>query len=592
MFSCFGPVLVTSAPTPKLTYNWEETTYHFALNRVWNGDSEIINFTGTYSDTKVSSHSFYNSINNTMIEETRTTYYNANYSAFNNKTIKGYIDIVMDLDVYRVDVDYGKSVKLIWMALKEGSFNVEYYREDWEEDFEFVEDNFQEIESQFTKTNLTSMEVIDTWSESYNTTGGFNMTVNREPYSSSEYTLYEVDFSMPIVLVMQMFTTKNKDRIAWAELFYDYIIYNDKDGDGIYSAGETSNPSSSGFSLKDSDEYVGKLMPQAINWRTYKESVNRFTNETTNSTRHTIFPYDKTVSEIASTIQFTPPTLIDNTVSWDVNYPQFPVVGVVLDRDKSMDEWYIPKENATYDLSSPGDFSYQFDYNLNETQADLDFTLNMSKISNEELYNATQGYGLSLPHYNYFLASFDINEVNPKELTVLSDIFAFESNGTTVAEFNLLNPAKKNYKLFDYPQIGMDTDMESYGGSVHKLLISNSELMANPERPFLNLLYTLEEIVATDPTFTIVDDLYRIETQNYPVWNGEKLSHDPTFTIFYEDQRTEEAPPDDPDPTPSTPPGIPGFDLFVVVGLISAIVVIQALTLKKRFNVNKNRIKN
>ena len=591
MLSCFGPVLVTSAPTPKLTYNWEETTYHFTLDRVWNGDSSIVNFTGTYSDVKTTSHSFYNESENTMLRETRTTYYDANYSAFNNKTIKGYIDIVMDLDVYRVDVQYGKSVDLIWMALKEGSFNVEYYRENWEEDFEFIEDNYQEIESDFTKTNLTSMEIIDTWSESYNKTSSFNMTIDREPYATNDYTLYDVEFSMPIILVIQMYTSKNKDRIAWAETFYDYIIYKDGDGDGIYSAGETTNPSHSGFSLRTSDEHVGVIAPQAVNWRTYEETTNILSNITTNRTRHRLFPYDKTVSEVASTIQFTPPTLTDNsTVSWDINYPQFPLMGAVVDHDKPMDEWYIPDVNATYDLSSPGDFSYGFDYNLTDSQANLDFTLNMSKISNPELYNATQGYGLSLPHYNYFLASFDINEVDPKELTVLSDVFSFESNGTTVAEINLLNPAKKNYTLFDYPELGMDTEMEAYGGSVHELLVSNSEQMANPAKPYLNILYTIEELVAADPTFTVVDDLYKIETQNYPMWSGEKLSHDPTFTIYYENQATEETPIDDPDPDPIIPE-IPGFDLFIVVWLVGAVVVVQILIQKKRINANNDQIK-
>lgn len=584
VLSCLSPILVLGDPVPTVDYSWQETTLHFSLDRVWDGDSNIINFTGTYSDVINTMHSYYNGTDNTKVREARTTYYDANYSVYNNKTIEGYIDIVMDLDVYRVDVQYGKSVELIWMALKEGSFNVEYYREQWEEDFSFVEENYQEIESDFTKINLSTMEVISTWSESYNKTESLNMTIDREPFETHDHYLSDVEFSMPIVLVMQMYTTQNKDKIAWAEMFYDYIIYKDKDGDGIYSAGETDNPSHSGFSLRTSDEHVGVIAPQAVNWHTYKETTSIITNITTNKTSHRLFPHDKTVSEIASTIQFSPPSLTDtNIVSWDINYPQFPLMGAVIDHDKSMDEWYIPDVNATYALSSPGDFSYQFDYNLSESQADLDFTLNMSKISKEDLYNATQGYGLSLPHYNYFLASFDVNEVDPTELTVLSDIFTFESNGTTVAEINLLNPAKKNYTLFDYPELGMDSQMESYGGSVHKLLVSNSEQSANPQSPFLNLLYVIEEVVAVDPTFTVVDDLYKIETQNYPVWNGEKLSHDPTFTIYYEDQSQEgeETPPSGPDTA------IPGFDLLFVVTLVSAVAVLQMLRAKKRIRDDK-----
>ena len=576
VLSCFSPILTIADPVPSINYSWQEESFQFTLDRVWTGDSNIINFTGTYSDIIVNKFSDYNDTDKTILRETRTTYYDANYSVFNNKTIKGYIDVTMNLDVYRVNVQYGKSVQLIWMALKEGNFDVEYYLEQSEEDFSFIEENYQEIESEFTKTNLTSMEVIDTWSESYNKTESLNMTIDREPTSEYQYTLYDVEFSMPIVLTMQIYTTKKKDRIAWAEMFYDYFIYKDKDNDGIYSAGETSNPSQSGFSLRTSDEKCGAISPQAVSWHTYKESTIKFTNLTTNRTSHRLFPHDKTVSEIASTIQFTPPTLTGDTVSWDIKYPQYPLMGALIDQDNHPSTWYIPDINATYALSSPTDFSYGFDYNINETEANLDFTLNMSKIGNGDLYDAVQGYGLSLPHYNFFLASFDVNEVDPTELTVPSDIFTFESNGSVVAAIDMLNPVKKNYTLYDYPELGMDTLMESAGGSVHTLLVSSHEQMANPEEPFLNLLYKIEDIVAADPTFDVVDSLYKIETQNYPVWSGESFSHDPTFTIYYEPQEGDQEPPTTPPPTT-----IPGFNVVLVVAISSAIFAVKLKKFKK-----------
>jgi hypothetical protein len=139
----------------------------------------------------------------------------------------------------------------------------------------------------------------------------------------------------------------------------------------------------------------------------------------------------------------------------------------------------------------------------------------------------------------------------------------------------MLNPAKKNYTLFDYPELGRDMQMESTGGSVHTLLVSSHEQKANPEEPFLNLLYNIEDLVAADPTFDVVDSLYKIETQNYPVWNGEKLSHDPTFTIYYEEQTEEE--------TPTTPDAsILGFDVFIVLAFASTVVVILLAKQKKR----------
>ena len=575
MFSFLSPILTLADPVPSINYNWQEENFQFTLDRVWTGDSNVINFTGTYSDVITTKFSNYNETDNTMTRETRTTYYDANYSIYNNKTIKGYIDITMNLDVYRVNVQYGKSVQLVWMALKEGSYEVEYYLEQSEEDFEFIEDNYQEIESQFTKTNLTSMEVIDTWSEDYNKTENINMTVNREPTTDTQYILYDVEFSMPIVLSMQIFSTKNNDRIAWAEMFYDFIIFKDKDNDGIYSAGETSNPSHGEFNIQVSDESIGRISPQVVDWRSYRERTDLATNITTNRTSHYVFPHDKTVTEIASTIQFSPPNQVGDTVSWNIEYPQYPTAANVIDHDKNPSSWYLTDPNSTYDLSSPGDYNYQFDYTINDTQADLDFTLDMSKISNDSLYDAVQGYGLSLPHYNFFLSSFDINEVDPTELTVPSDIFTFESNGTLVAAIDMLNPAKKNYTLYDYPEMGTNTLMESGGGSVHKLLVSNHEQMGNYGNPFLNLVYSIEDIVAADPTFDVVDSLYKIETQNYPVWNGEHLSHDPTFTIYFEEQTGEETP-TDPDAS------ILGFDVFIVLAFASTVVVIILTKQKKR----------
>lgn len=589
VLSCFSPMLVLGDPKPTLDYSWQETSYDYSLFREWNGNSVVINHSDTYLDEFSAILFHYNKTEGTYIKETRTHYYTGNYSYFSNETVKGYIDIDMNLDVFRVDIEYGKSVDMIWMALKQGTLTMDYLTEQYEKDYSYVEEYYMDIEREFIKFNATTSDIINIWTETSNETGVLNMTIDGDPINYDSFYSYDLEFSLPLILVMQIYTTNKGDKIAWAESFYEYIIYKDKDGDSIYSAGETSNPSTSGFNLYSSNEMFGVVRPMAWDIQIYQEREHPVPS---NGTIHQILPFDKTVTEIASTIQFTPPSINeDNIVTWNVEYPQFPINAFVTDDVKPPSEWYETNWNATYQEMSPGDFNYQFDYNLTETQANLDLTLNLSKISDESFYNATQGYGLCLPHYNFFVTSFDINEVDPIGLTVPSDLFTFESNGTTVAEINMINPVKKNYTLYDYPELGIDTQMESKGGSIHKLLMTDSEQNANAGNPFINLIYTIRDIVEAYPEFTIVDDLFHLETQNYPLWNGEKLSHDPTFTIYYENQGTEETPPDDPDPTPSTPPGIPGFDLFVVVGLISAVVVLQALTLKKRFVANRNRIK-
>ncbi len=596
VFSFFVPIFVagqeTAAPPTTPTYSWQETTFDYSLFREWPGESNIINHSDVLSYVFNTSAYSYNQSEQTFTREVRTHSCDGSYSYFSNTTTKGYIDVDMSLDVFLVNIQYGKAVDMVWVALKQGNLQMDNFLEQYEEDYSFFENYTMVTEKEFTKFNATTSEIIDIWTEISYEANVRNITVDGDPVVSNLFNSYDLEFSLPLILTTQIFTTKHKNKIAWAELFYEFIVYKDRDGDSIYSAGETSNPSNSGFSMYSSDEFCGTVRPMAWDFQVYSETINPISNVSSNYTMNALIPYDKSVSEIASTIQFTPPTeSAENIISWNVKYPQFPISTSITDHDKDPSEWYSTPTNATHSQMSPGDFNYQFDYNLSESEANFDFTLSLPKISDEDFYNATQGYGLSLPRYNFFLSTFDIEETDQIELTIPSDLFTFISNGTTVAEVNMINPVKKNYILHDYPILGMDTEMESAGGSLNKLIMSASEQSSNAGNPLINLIYTLKDIVDADPTFTIADELFHVETQNYPVWNGEKIVHDPTLTIYFEDQGTEETPIDDPDPTPSTPPGIPGFDLFVVVGLISAVVVIQALTLKKRFVANKDRIK-
>ncbi|GAI60108.1 unnamed protein product [marine sediment metagenome] len=88
------------------------------------------------------------------------------------------------------------------------------------------------------------------------------------------------------------------------------------------------------------------------------------------------------------------------------------------------------------------------------------------------------------------------------------------------------------------------------------------------------MIYTIKDIAEADPSFTVADDLYKLETQNYPLWNGEKLVHDPTLTIYYDSQESGGEPSD-------LPGAIPGFNLAVVLAVVSAIVPIQIIKRRK-----------
>lgn len=121
LLSFFSPLFVSGQETAdpiKPSFSWQETTYDYSLYREWSGDSRVINYSDAFSDVFSANLYYYNESEQTITKEIRTHYYNGNYSFFSNKTTKGYIDVNMDLDVYRVDIQYGDAVDLIWMALK------------------------------------------------------------------------------------------------------------------------------------------------------------------------------------------------------------------------------------------------------------------------------------------------------------------------------------------------------------------------------------------------------------------------------------------------------------------------------------------
>jgi len=402
------------------------------------------------------------------------------------------------------------------------------------------------------------MILLDTWSDPEEITIGESNHTDYQPYETDYvYATEHSEFSTPLILTIQMYTTESGEKIAWANMFQDFIIYKDEDSNGIYSAGKSSYGLAVD-SLYDSVEYCGYIKPIAEQTNTYVEYEDH------NYTVTEIYPKDKSINEIASTIEFTPPTTTDGTdISWGITYPDFPIDSDAFGGGPS----YESPHNASYIHTSPGTFSYSFDYLVNNTQADLDFTLDIPKLTNDTLYGAVQGSSLALPHYNYFLSTFDIKERDEKELTVPADIFTFESNDAIVAELNMFK--KKNYTIFNYPVSSESTTIEALGGSINPLLMGVIEVGANPSNLLINLIYYIRDAVNIFPSFNVQDDLYRLETQNYPVWSGEKFTHDPTLSIFYADYT-------------SSDEIIPGFNSGIIIGVVIVISTVSIRQRKKR----------
>jgi len=374
-------------------------------------------------------------------------------------------------------------------------------------------------------------------------------------------------FTMPLFLVFQIYTTEKGDKIAWASTFSEFLVYMDRDENAIYSVGDVDGKPFGIPTFGSGDEYCGSFIPELWNRTEIREG-------SVNHTGSGSFPSDRTVDEMASSIKFTPPSLTAaDTVTWDIEYRDYPILASIFNNDIPFEQWVTQGSNLYAD-QSPGDFSYGFDYKIGGGKADLSLTLGLPKISGFHFYNTLQEYdlGLSIPQYNFFVTSFDINEVNPKEITIPSDRFIFESNNETVAEMNLINPVKRNYSLYDYPKTGEITSIESQGASINNLIMANSGFSGHIASPEINFLYTIKDFVNEIPGFTIVDDLYHVYTENYPVWAGEKLAHDPTNTIYFKNITL---------PFKVATDLIPGFNVVILFGSISLAVLVITLELRK-----------
>jgi hypothetical protein len=508
------------------------------------------------------------------IEEESIFTYNVNYSYFSNLTLFGDYDLSVDLDVYKVSISYGTSVSFIWVGFKNGTLNIEYHIYDMSHDFKHENSFYKKAETTYKKYNSTTMELLETWDETIEDSGSWLSEDGPESNFKINQTL-DMEFSMPMILTFQVYETQNGEKVAWADMISDFYIFEDVDKNGVYSVGETSAQQDV-FRMSTSDEIRGIFMPWAHNYTTHIEywsPVDSFTQH-----KNYKYPVDREVSQFGDSIQFTPPQIVDNEIEWDILYPEFPIYGYV-QTDKG-DFACGPN----YDDSSPGNFSYGYNYEITNETADLDLTARLPRLSNVDFFNEVDNLSLAFPHYTYFLSSADIKESGGSVVTIPSDVIQFDIGGVQVAEINMEND-KKYYSLMDYPDLGSNRTFEAIGSTVSRLIADALESNpTTPRNPFVDTIFTLGDLdlVRLDSRFDDAISLYNIEIQNYPTWSGFEIIHDPTLTIYHgqqdpDDDDTPDDPDDTPDDTPdNVPPAIPGYDLCVVTGIIGVISVIIA----------------
>ncbi len=549
-----------------INYSWELETFSAHIGKVWDNELFLMNESGAYIDSF--NHSRGYAISDTeWIEEESVFNYNVNYSYFSSLYLLGDYSLDVNLDVYKVDISYGNSVDFTWVALKNGTLGAEYNIYNINHDFKHENSFHKTIDTTYKKYNSTTMELLDTWNDTIEDIGSWTS----EDGPQSEYTVHQtldMEFSMPLILTFQVYEAQNAEKIAWADMISDFYIFEDVDKNGIYSVGETSMEQEM-FRMTTSDELRGTFMPWAFD---YTVHTDYWSPETSiNDTHNFKFPEDREVNDFSKNIEFTPPTLVNNEIEFDILYPDYPIYGYV----QRGEDWFISGPN--YTDSSPGNFSYGYNYEITNETANLDLTAGLPRLSDIDFFNTVENFSLAFPHYTYFLSSASIEESENFVLTIPADTFQFDVDGMAVAEMTM-EDEKKHYSLMDYPDIGNNMTFEAIGSTVSDLV--TNELETNPTTPrnwFVDTIFTLNELdlVKLDPQLNDAFSLYTIEMQNYPTWSGYQLIHDPTLTIYHGDTNS---------PQQQNPDAIAGYDLFIFSGLVGIITII----LLKKKNIKKS----
>jgi hypothetical protein len=435
-----------------INYSWSLDTFSAHISRVWDDSNFLMNESGSYNDVFNHSHGY--AISDTeWIEEESVFTYNVNFSYYSNLTLTGDFVIDVNFDIYRVDISYNTSVYFIWIGFKNGTYNAEYVIDCITHDYRHENSFYKKTETTFKKYNLTTMELLDTWVEVIEDTGAW--IAEPEP-GDDNYTIYQtldMEFSMPLIITFQVYETQNGEKVAWAEMISDFYIFDDKDGNGVYSIGETKEEQNR-FHMSTSDEYCGMFMPWAHNITIHTDywSPTHSFNDT----------------------NYYEPQLTGNEVDWSIKYPEFPIYGII----QTDTAFFYSGSGMDYADTSPSNFSYGYNYQITNETADLDFTAHLPKLSDPDFFNAADNLSLGFPHYTYFLSSAEIEETINPALTIPSSMFQFDLNDTKVAEINMDSEDKKNYTLMDYPDLGSNRTFEAIGSTVSKLI--SGELENNP----------------------------------------------------------------------------------------------------------------
>ncbi|MHA1732624.1 MAG: hypothetical protein ACTSU5_11830, partial [Promethearchaeota archaeon] len=523
------------------TVKYGMDVYNVSQEMSWNNDV-VTEFSdsGSYSDSYSYTYE-YMEWNDTVgdyvwvVEDTSVSE-STTYDMYMKMTATGHMKTETKMDVYTVQLTQGANLQFYWFACKNGTFTLGYEIKDMSQQFnESYTSEIQETRT-YKYYDLTTNALLGQRTETQTYTDSEDFDYSDADYDSHmNMTINEsVSFVGPIFLTMQVFRTPNNDVVAWADSFNEMIMYNDTDGDKIYSVGDKqggSGGTAPDFNLYYSDEYAGSLMPMAY-WgeMTMKMGYSyddpfmgkQYVNMDQDMSIST--PSDKTAAEVMANLNFTEPVVSGDTVTWGLDYNNLPANGMT----ENSSATYTPPDKPTLAQSSPADFKYKFAYKINNSAkaANLFTTVDIPRITNDSLFRDVQGLSLCIPHSVYFMASKPVTQQVKTPKAKPNGQWGFDIGSLAIAAINMTIPGKENYTLFDYPKAGENEVYASLGGTVSAIIAnsqSESLSMSSMGNPFSRMIFTLEDYVVGKGSLSNYTTLYSVVTQNYPVWSGHRI---------------------------------------------------------------------
>ncbi|MBD3213330.1 MAG: hypothetical protein GF311_12040 [Candidatus Lokiarchaeota archaeon] len=437
-----------------------------------------------------------------------------------NKTVSGYFQTDMVLDMYEVKVTYGDTYEMSFYALKNGTLFTEYYQDYMELSrassyrHEYVYTTYLRKYEDESRQTLIDVEIINVEEPDDKTGFGYFEITRDDIWHYNQ----NASFAAPLIMINQVFMTPNGHKVAWGEFMWEMIAYNDMNNDSFYSVESD---------LYEDFEFGALIQPYILETKTYYKDYRR-ENLTLQS-----FPNDMSVLDAETLIEFSKPTVLNDVLSWGIHYNNFPF-------HINHTGFFILPE-FSYSDSLKADFSFEFDFFLKANATQLDITTGFSPLepSRDVFTSQMDGLSLCVPHYTYLLASMDIIQRFSDAMTRRNQVFRFESGMQTVCEIDMRG-SKEPYVLYDHADNDREKVYNAVGAGVTRGIsdpLEGAISQATGRRYFQmstlpNLVFSVEDLVHDEPLLRKGSNssrLVSLETENYPVWSGNSFYHDPSL---------------------------------------------------------------